>query len=238
MKLIYLEEIDSTNAYVKSHITELEDRTVVYTSHQTAGRGRLNRNWIDTGSDNIYMTICLKPYDDFREIYSNLTQYLSYILCITLEEYGIKSQIKWPNDVLVNGKKIAGILSETSMCGNKFQGLALGIGINLNTNFEQLKQIDKPATSLSIVLDKKIDRDKFLHALLDKFCLLYDKFLSEGFLYIKDEYIKRASFLGQEVKINVLGNIHSGIAIDITDTGALILEKNNIKTTFLIGDIL
>lgn len=238
MELIYFEEVDSTNAYVKSHMSELNDMTVVYTSHQTSGRGRLSRKWIDTGSDNIYMTICLKPFDEFRDIYSNLTQYLSYVLCLVLEDYGIKPSIKWPNDVLVDGKKIAGILSETSMCGNKFLGLALGIGINLNTTSEQLTQIDKPATSLAVILNKKINRDEFLHALLDKFCLLYDKFLSKGFLFIRDEYVKRASFLGQNIKINVLGTIHSGIAVEITNDGAIILEENDNKHTFFIGDIL
>ena len=172
MELLYLEEVDSTNAYVKSHASELKDFTVVYTSHQTAGRGRLSRKWIDTGSDNIYMTIFLKPFDEFKPIYSNITQYLSVVLAQTLEDYGVESKIKWPNDVLVNGKKIAGILSETSMQGSRFLGLALGVGINLNTSQENLDKIDKPATSLAVCLNQKIDRDKFLHALLEKnFCM-------------------------------------------------------------------
>ena len=238
MELLYLEEVDSTNAYVKSHASELKDFTVVYTSHQTAGRGRLSRKWVDTGSDNVYMTIFLKPFDEFRPIYSNLTQYLSVILAQTLEDYGVEAKIKWPNDVLVNGKKIAGILSETSMQGSRFLGLALGIGINLNTSQESLDNIDKPATSLAVCLNQKIDRDKFLHALLEKFCLYYDKFINEGFLYIKDEYIKRASFLNTRVSINVLGEIHEGIAVGLTDDGALILNKNNKNHVFLIGDIL
>lgn len=238
MKLIHLEEVDSTNAYVKSHMAELCDQTVVYTSRQTSGRGRLARKWVDTGAENIYMTIFLKPFDDFREIYSNFTQYLSVILCLTLEDYGVDAKIKWPNDVLVDGKKIAGILSETSLKGDLFKGIALGIGINLNTTEEQLSQIDKPATALSIILGEKISRDEFLHALLDKFCLLYNNFLSEGFLAIKSEYVKRASFIDNTVQINVLGKIYSGKAIEITDDGALVLENNNEKSTYFIGDIL
>ena len=228
MELLYLEEVDSTNAYF----------TVVYTSHQTAGRGRLSRKWVDTGSDNIYMTIFLKPFDEFKPIYSNLTQYLSVVLAQTLEDYGVEAKIKWPNDVLVNGKKIAGILSETSMQGSRFLGLALGVGINLNTSQESLDKIDKPAISLAVCLNKKIDRNKFLHVLLEKFCLYYDKFINEGFLYIKEEYVKRASFLKSNVSINVLGEIHEGIAVGLTDDGALVLNENNKNHVFLIGDIL
>jgi len=238
MELLYLEEVDSTNAYVKTHMAELNDKTVVYTSHQTSGRGRLSRKWLDTGSDNIYMTICLKPSNEFKEVYSNLTQLLSVVLCLTLEDYGIKPQIKWPNDVLIDGKKIAGILSETSIQGSTFLGLALGIGINLNSTTNELSKIDKPATSLSIILGEKINRDDFLHALLDKFCLLYNNFLEEGFLYIKNDYIKRASFFGKNVNINILGTRHAGTAVSITDNGALVLEKDLIKNTYLIGDIL
>ena len=238
MNFIHLEEIDSTNTYVKTRINELLDMTVVYADRQTFGRGRLDRKWTDTGEDNLYMTILLKPSNEFREVYSNLTQYLSVVLSKTLESYGVVPQIKWPNDVLINGEKIAGILCETSIRGSSFQGLALGLGVNLNSSEASLSSIDKPATSLSKILNKKIDKIEFLHALLDNFCLLYDRFINEGFVLIKDEYVKRASFLEKEIRINVLGEIHLGKAINVTDAGALVLEENNIKNTFLIGDII
>ena len=238
MELIFLEEVGSTNAYVKQHMSELSDSTVVYTSHQTDGRGRLSRKWIDTGENNIYMTFCLKPSCEFQEIYSNLTQYLSVVLCKTLEKYGVDSKIKWPNDVLVDGKKIAGILSETSMQGSSFKGIALGIGVNLNTSQTLLDSIDKPATSLAIILNKEIDREKFLKTLTDEFFLNYDRFLNTGFAMIRDFYLNHASFLNTDISVNVLGKIESGCAVDITQDGALVLEKDNIKNTLLIGDIL
>ncbi len=238
MELIFLEEVGSTNAYVKQHMSELSDSTVVYTSHQTDGRGRLSRKWIDTGENNIYMTFCLKPSCEFQEIYSNLTQYLSVVLCKTLEKYGVDSKIKWPNDVLVDGKKIAGILSETSMQGSSFKGIALGIGVNLNTSQTLLDSIDKPATSLAVILNKEIDREKFLKTLTDEFFLNYNRFLNTGFAMIRDFYLNHASFLNTDISVNVLGKIESGCAVDITQDGALVLEKDNIKNTLLIGDIL
>ena len=238
MELIFLEEVGSTNAYVKQHMSELSDSTVVYTSHQTDGRDRLSRKWIDTGENNIYMTFCLKPSCEFQEIYSNLTQYLSVVLCKTLEKYGVDSKIKWPNDVLVDGKKIAGILSETSMQGSSFKGIALGIGVNLNTSQTLLDSIDKPATSLAVILNKEIDREKFLKTLTDEFFLNYNRFLNTGFAMIRDFYLNHASFLNTDISVNVLGKIESGCAVDITQDGALVLEKDNIKNTLLIGDIL
>lgn len=238
MELIFLEEVGSTNAYVKQHMSELSDSTVVYTSHQTDGRGRLSRKWIDTGENNIYMTFCLKPSCEFQEIYSNLTQYLSVVLCKTLEKYGVDSKIKWPNDVLVDGKKIAGILSETSMQGSSFKGIALGIGVNLNTSQTLLDSIDKPATSLAVILNKEIDREKFLKTLTDEFFLNYNRFLNTGFAMIRDFYLNHASFLNTDISVNVLGKIESGCAVDITQDGALVLEKDNSKNTLLIGDIL
>lgn len=238
MELIFLEEVGSTNAYVKQHMSELSDSTVVYTSHQSDGRGRLSRKWIDTGENNIYMTFCLKPSCEFQEIYSNLTQYLSVVLCKTLEKYGVDSKIKWPNDVLVDGKKIAGILSETSMQGSSFKGIALGIGVNLNTSQTLLDSIDKPATSLAVILNKEIDREKFLKTLTDEFFLNYNRFLNTGFAMIRDFYLNHASFLNTDISVNVLGKIESGCAVDITQDGALVLEKDNIKNTLLIGDIL
>ena len=107
MEIIHLEEIGSTNEYVKNNITNLNDKSVVYADRQISGHGRLGRTWVDTGDENLYLTFVLKPFKEMNPIYANLTQYLSLILCYVLEEeYNLKPQIKWPNDVLVNNKKM------------------------------------------------------------------------------------------------------------------------------------
>ena len=106
MRRVYLETVDSTNKWAKEHISELEDKTVIYTYNQTSGRGRLNRTWINTGADNIYASIVLKPSDKMAETYPNLTQYLCVVLAETFEEYGVSPKIKWPNDIQINSKKI------------------------------------------------------------------------------------------------------------------------------------
>ena len=239
MNLFYLEEIDSTNKYAKEHIQNLSDKTVVYTFNQTNGRGRLERKWSYLGKDNIYASVVLKPSEEMREVYSNLTQYLCVVLAQTFEEYGVEPKIKWPNDIQINSKKISGILAEGVIEKGKLEGLVLGFGINLNTKKELLDKINQPATSLNIETGEDIDKEIFLKKLLAKFCLMYDKFIETGFLLIKEEYLKRAGFLNKEVSVKVFDRTVSGIAKDITDNGALrLIDKQNKEHILLIGDIL
>ena len=239
MRIIHLEETESTNEYVKNNIRNLADNTVVYADKQTKGKGRLGRKWVDTGKENLYMTLVLKPFSVMNPIYANFTQYLSVILSMVLEEeYNLKCEIKWPNDVLVNGKKIAGILSECTTQGVEFLGLALGIGVNLNTEQKVLDKIDKPAASVFTQTGIYVDRDVFLKKLLTKFFLYYDRFKDEGFLSVKSAYTSRAVFLGRNISINVLGQVHKGMADEITDNGSLGLIENNQKNIYFIGDIL
>lgn len=239
MNLFYLEEIDSTNKYAKEHIQDLSDKTVVYTFNQTNGRGRLERKWSYLGKDNIYASVVLKPSEEMREVYSNLTQYLCVVLAQTFEEYGVEPKIKWPNDIQINSKKISGILAEGVIEKGKLEGLVLGFGINLNTKKELLDKIDQPATSLNIEIGEEIDKEIFLKKLLAKFCLMYDKFIETGFLLIKEEYLKRAGFLNKNISVKIFDKTISGLAKDITDNGALrLIGKDNQEHILLIGDIL
>lgn len=240
MKIIQLAEVESTNSYAKSHIDELTDCTAVYALKQTAGRGRLNRQWVDLGDENLYLSIVLKPSETFNDIYPNLTQYLSVVLSKVLESYGLKPQIKWPNDVLIEGKKIAGILSEVVMQGQTLKGIVLGIGVNLNAKQEDIDAIpDKIATSLNLELKKYINREDFLNKLLEEFYSGYKSFLDEGFAYIKNDYIARNCFLNKELSVHVFNDIKSGFAKSVNNSGELILQtKNDNDLVLTIGDIL
>jgi len=241
-KLIYFPEITSTNTYAVKNIAEFSDRDVLMAEIQTEGRGRFDRKWISDKPENIYISFVLKPDINMGETSSlnNISQYLSVKLCETLEIYGVNSVIKWPNDVLVGNKKIAGILAQTSIRGNTFQGLVLGIGVNLNFEKEEMEKIDRPATSLNLILNKKIDREEFLETLLNKFFENYDEFLKTGFDFIKDSYVKRAYFLGNKVTVNAYKNEISGIALKIADDGSLVIipENSDIPVSINMGEIL
>ena len=244
MELLYLETVDSTNKYAKENLANINDNTFLYAGTQTAGRGRLNRKWNSNSGDNLYASIVLKPSKELKEIYSNLTQYLSLVLAETIEEYlnseaNISPKIKWPNDVRINGKKISGILAESVLEKGVLKGIILGFGVNLNCCQKDLEKIDQPATSLNLETGMEIDRDLFIKKVINKFFMRYNKFIEEGFLLIREDYKKRAEFLNKPVTVRIFDNEISGIAKDITENGALkLVDKNNIEHVLLIGDIL
>ena len=240
MEFLYLDEVDSTNLYGKRNLDQLADETVIVATRQTSGRGRLSRTWLDLGEGNLFVSLILKPANEFDEKFTNLTQYLSVVLCKVFEDYGLKPQIKWPNDVLINGKKISGILCETVMQGNLFKGLVLGFGVNITASENDVeKVVDKPVTSLALELNNSnIDSKDFLKKVINLFFKEYNKFLDSGFEFIKHDYINRACFLEKEVCVQVFDKIKTGIAKSIDDSGALLLENNNEKFVLTIGDIL
>jgi len=238
-QVINFDEIDSTNLYAKANLADIADKTVICALRQTAGRGRFERAWIDLGEGNIFMSIVLKPSDEFKPLYANLTQYFSVVLCEILEEYGLEPKIKWPNDVLVDGKKIAGILSETVMQGHNFKGLILGAGINLNAKKEDLTKItDKEVTALNLECGNDVNKDEFLDRLLEKFFENYDEFLSKGFVMIEGNYTNRACFLGKEISVKGFNNTVSGVAKSVNHAGELVLGKDGNEVTVTMGDIL
>lgn len=234
MKFKYLTKINSTNNYCKKNIDNLDDKTVVHTSNQTNGRGRFNRVWIDLGTENIFMSIVLKPSKDLKSVYSNLTQYTALKLAETFAKYNVESKIKWPNDILIKGKKISGILAETVIRNNELKGIIIGIGINLNANEKDFSNINKPVTALNLETKTKIDKEKFLNNFTNTFFKDYEIFLKKGFLYIKSEYENNVNFLGKEITIQNLNETITGIAEKITDDGAIVINGKE----FFTGDIL
>ena len=241
MEILRLEETESTNSYAKEHISAMADKTVVNALRQTCGRGRLNRKWVDLGENNLFFSIVLKPSDVFKSVYSNLTQYASVILCKVFENYGINPKVKWPNDVMVDGKrKICGILCETVVEKGSLKGIILGIGVNLNAAQNDVENIpDRVVTALNLEIGKPVNADAFLNEFLDNFFENYDKFLSEGFEFIMNDYLNRNCFLEKDLKVQVLNEIKSGYAKNINNKGELILQTDNNKELILnIGDIL
>jgi len=178
--IINFRELNSTSVYARKNLKQLEDFTVISADVQTEGHGQFERKWYSSaeGGGNIYISIVLKP--DNIEHLNELTRYTSYIAAKTVEEYGISARFKYPNDVLINGKKIAGILAESVFIGSEFKGVIVGIGINLNLNEDDVKNIDIPATSIFIETKKIVKKDEFLEKLLNNFKKEYEDFLQNG----------------------------------------------------------
>ena len=237
--IVEFETLNSTNKFALEHIKEYEPNTIIRAQIQKNGRGRFARKWISDKKNNCYISFILKPDLKHKENFKNLTQYLSIVLCKTLSEYGICTSIKWPNDVQISGKKIAGILSEISFSGKNFNGIILGIGVNLNLEQKDLENINIPATSLNIELSQKIDSKIFIDKLVQKFFENYEILLEKGFAPFRAEYIALCNFLGKEITIKNPKIEIQGKAINIKEDGTLeiIIADGSIKT-ILSGDVL
>jgi BirA family biotin operon repressor/biotin-[acetyl-CoA-carboxylase] ligase len=187
---------------------------------QTRGRGRLSREWLSP-QGGIYFTFLLRPR--ISPAYApriNLMASVAVAAAIR-ELYGLKAVVKWPNDVLIEGKKVCGILAEMDAEMDVVNFVNVGIGINANAS---IPQFEKTATSLKDMLGRKISRKEFLSALLMKI-ERWQALLMEADLL--EEWKKLSVTLNQDVKIVAPGEVIVGQAIDINTTGALIIKERN-----------
>lgn len=238
--IVALNEVHSTNSYALDNLPFLDNGTVIYTTCQTSGRGRYNRKWLYDSTDNIYMSIILKPENISGFPFPNLTQYLSVVLCRILEkDFNFKPVIKWPNDILVEGAKISGILAESQMENNIIKGIVLGLGLNVNMQNDTLEKIDQRATSISVLTGENYDCEKITRDICDEFFKNYDNFVKKGFEFIKDEYIQRCFFLGNNIKISENGEKKEYFAQSIDENGFLtVKDKMNNICKIITGDVL
>ena len=152
--VIYLPQVGSTNAWAKENIAQFGPVGAVYTTDQTAGRGRLGRGWVDAPGKGLYYTAVIKT--DLAQP-STLPLFASLAVCDALKQrYGIDCQIKWPNDLLLNGKKIVGILCEVAPDGHS---LVVGIGINLAQPQEYFDMAGLPHGTSLLLQGVNVDLD-------------------------------------------------------------------------------
>ena len=238
-KFIKFDKITSTNKYALENIENIDANSVIRAEIQDAGRGRFARKWISDKRNNCYISFVLKPDLVYRNNFPNLTQYLSVVLCEELKKYGVFPNIKWPNDVQINGKKIAGILSEVAFSGNTFGGIVLGLGVNLNLEKEDLNSIDIPATSLNMETAQKIDSDIFIESLVEAFYNNYENVLRDGFASIKAQYLSYCNFIGKEITIKNPEPTNLGVAVGISQDGSLeILTSSGEIQKIISGDVI
>lgn len=224
MMRIHFETIDSTNTWAKKHVSEFNQEclTLVTANAQTAGRGRFKRIWHSPSDVNIYMTFCFFiPLE--RSDMGHIPQLLALIVAQVLESFNFKPSLKWPNDVLLSGKKVAGILCET-IIEHQNRCVILGLGLNVNMSQEDLNKIDRPATSLAVEGKKIYQVTEILEQIALSFSKELDHFLKEGFIPFFAEYKKR-SFLkkGQSVRFDNNQQIIEGTFYSINSDGSITL---------------
>lgn len=225
--IIYKEEIDSTNLEAARLADSLPHGTVIAADAQTAGRGRRGRSWVSRKGENLYFSMLLKP-DFGPEQASMLTLVMALAVAQGMEQiYGCTPQIKWPNDIVVNGRKVCGILTEMQVAAGAIRYVIVGVGINVNQmTFEEVG-LDY-ASSLQKETGMCKDRKELLEAVMKQFEALYREFCGSGSLQsMKEAYEARLANIGLEVRVLDPKGEYTGTALGINDRGELLVRRQD-----------
>ncbi len=237
-QLYFCDEVDSTNNDIRKRAREGEkEGTVVVAEIQTAGKGRRGKTWQSPKGTGIWFSILLRPNITPPEA-PLLTLLAGLAVCRAVQQQtGLEAQIKWPNDILIAGKKICGILTELDAEMDSVHFIITGIGINVNIESfpEELQQT---ATSLKIEKGENISRKKILIAVIEEFEKIYLQYEKEcSFLTFREEYKKNCINIGKELKV-LSKQPFTAKGIDITEQGELIVEKSTgERVTVLSGEV-
>lgn len=224
----FLKETATTNADAKRLIEEGEPHgTLVVADSQTQARGRRGRSWETEAGTSVYMTIGLKP-DFTPEKASMLTLVMALAVSEAIHEItGLDAGIKWPNDIVVNRKKICGILTEMSMEADCIRSVVIGVGINTNQqSFPE--EIKATATSLLLEKGEKVSRAELIMAVMKHFEYDYELFTQKEELSLfKDAYEKRLVNRNKKVRVLDPKGEFEGVAEGITETGELLVRTED-----------
>ncbi|NLV26875.1 MAG: biotin--[acetyl-CoA-carboxylase] ligase [Methanomicrobiales archaeon] len=238
-KMRFFKTIPSTIWYGKDlaeqgGIDELSGMVII-AEEQTGGVGRMGRAWVSPAG-GIWVTIILQPQIPIDHLFM-LTLAASVSVARVLRKmYDIGALIKWPNDIIIGDKKVAGILLELGAEGEKVQYCLLGMGIDANVNLDSLNQsIRGTMTSISQEVDKDIDRAVLLAAILKEFENRYEMIIQGEYDAVIREWKNFSSTIGRRVRIITLRSLFEGEAIDVDPNGALVVKKDNGKIERVIA---
>lgn len=221
----YLKTVDSTNDYAKKMAKDGKDGLVVLSECQTGGKGRRGRTWQSLPNKGIYMSLLLKPEIDITQA-PVITHIMAMAVYKTImEELNIEVQIKWPNDIVYEGKKICGISAELSGELEELHYVIVGIGVNLNQEKEDFyEEIAQKATSLKLIIGKEINRVSFLATLLENIEFYYQIFTKDKSLKsIYHQYKDISATIGKTIKVIYNSETLVGQAVDINEKGELVI---------------
>jgi BirA family biotin operon repressor/biotin-[acetyl-CoA-carboxylase] ligase len=241
-RIYYFDIIDSTqNFAIELASKKIESGTLVISEKQTHGRGRLDRKWVSP-SGGIWLSVILHPEIEIS-ISTLFPLITSLALAITIEQIlKIKPKLKWPNDVTINDKKVAGILIDASVESGKIDYLVLGIGINFKINPSEVEKMIKHTANYYGVttLLKKAENTNPIK-LVQRFLLelekLYQISLKKETEFLIQEWTKRSSTIGKSIVITLPNETLRGKALRIDDEGALIISNKGKTRRVIVGDV-
>lgn len=233
-------ELDSTNNYLKQHAADFVHGHTAVADCQTAGRGRLGRSFLSPSGTGVYLSVLLHPALPIDQI-NLITVGAAVAVCHAIEETAaFTPSLKWVNDVLKNGKKLCGILTEASVEAETglLSYAIVGIGINIRTPENGLpEEIRTIAGSLEDFVPHPVRRNALVAHLLNHLERCYDLILSGNISALINDYRSYMDFFGQEIRVIQNGIAEPAIALDINEHGHLIVEQNGQKQTIFAGEI-
>jgi BirA family biotin operon repressor/biotin-[acetyl-CoA-carboxylase] ligase len=236
----HFHSMDSTNSVAyQLALQGAEEGEIVVAESQKKGRGRLGRKWFSPPLTNLYLSVILRPEIPPQQA-SLITLMAAVATAGAIQKLsGLQPMIKWPNDILLKNRKVAGLLNEIHSEMDRIHFVILGIGVNLNMDEKMFsKEIRGLATSLKRETGQSISRKAFLQTLLEELEIWYEIFLKEGAAPVLKAWRERAQIQGRSVKVTSFGEVLSGTAIDVDSDGALILEtKEGEQKRVVAGDV-
>ena len=239
--IFYRPKVDSTNNIAKKMAREnAVDGTVIIAEEQTNGKGRLERNFYSPKEKCILFSVILRP-KCFPKDAPKFTLLAAVAVARAMEKFNLHAEIKWPNDIVHDGRKIVGILTELAAEVDFVKWIVVGVGINVNIKPEDFPEdIKNIASSLYEINGKKnLSRVDFFQTLLEEFEKIYLSANENGFGEILNLWKKYNVTLGKNIKVISAdtGDVFFGKAIDIDSDGALIVETENGRQTVYAGDV-
>jgi len=236
-KIYTFNTIDSTNNCAKAVAgCGAQEGTIIIAEKQTAGRGRLGRNWQANPDENLMFSIVLRPRVE-PEALNLLPLYVAVCVAQAVEQLtNLQVECKWPNDLLINKKKFAGILIEASVKQNIVEFVVIGVGVNVNQQkFEGELQIK--ATSLRLAMGRDVDRVTLFREILSTLEANYKTVNSDGFQSIVPSWLSHSSIINKQIRVSQQGTVISGIVKGLSTEGGLVLQTENSEKTLFAGDV-
>jgi BirA family biotin operon repressor/biotin-[acetyl-CoA-carboxylase] ligase len=231
------EQTSSTNDVVEKLARDgVKEGMVVFAESQTRGRGRLGRRWLSPPRKGLWFSVLLRP-DLQPQAATQLTVAAATALLRAIrDQAGITPEIKWPNDILIKGRKVAGVLTELSAELDHIKHLTLGVGVDVNLNASEFPaELRKTATSLKIESGRPIHRADLAAAILRELDRDYERIRSRRFDEVADEWEAHCTTLGRRVTIQVGDRVLQGEAEALDDDGALLLRTQHGHLERIIG---
>ena len=205
---------------------------VVVADHQTAGRGRLGRTWEAPPGSSLLMTVLLRPALDATRLHLVTMAVGLAAADACADVAGFAPELKWPNDLVVRDRKLAGILAEAGFAGSVPQWVVVGIGLNVNWPEELPPELSGTAVAANHVAGHAVDRERLLVQLLERLARRYSALDS-----VAEDYRGRCATIGRDVRVELPGETLRGRAVDVDGAGCLVVDTGDGVRALAVGDV-